>query len=207
MGYDRTAEISRKTVNGRAVARYRWMPTHIAIVPVPADTKVGVGRAQITESQNMSTPSLQTEVTSRHDLLVHDNPHCEQELTELKGQAVLTDMSLKDYGTRALEVVQKNRDRRPSQLTRVLDTEIGMSKREIEGYSIHRAIRTFVKEGRFDGPEKDYSDQAQKNSGQQAEGLMVPLDVASGNVAPRLSQASTRFLLRRIRRGRRIGAG
>lgn len=46
VGYDRTGIVkSDKAKDGRVTTRYKWMPSHIAIVPVPADTAVGVGRA------------------------------------------------------------------------------------------------------------------------------------------------------------------
>jgi HK97 family phage major capsid protein len=48
VGYDRTAVVSsdKDKKTNAVTTRYRWMPTHIAIVPVPADTQVGVGRGQ-----------------------------------------------------------------------------------------------------------------------------------------------------------------
>lgn len=51
VGYDHTGIVSsEKNKNGRMTTRYRWQPTHIAIVPVPADTKVGVGREKEVDS-------------------------------------------------------------------------------------------------------------------------------------------------------------
>ncbi len=45
VGYDHTGIVkSEKAADGRITTRYKWMPTHVAIVPVPADTVVGVGR-------------------------------------------------------------------------------------------------------------------------------------------------------------------
>lgn len=47
VGYDRTGIIrSDKAKDGRVTTWYKWMPTHIASVPVPADTSVGVGRSR-----------------------------------------------------------------------------------------------------------------------------------------------------------------
>src|SRR6185312_9351244 len=43
--------------------RYRWMPTHIAVVPVPADTKVGVGRKREVDSQNVDVESIAKNLT------------------------------------------------------------------------------------------------------------------------------------------------
>lgn len=45
VGYDRTGIVrSNKAADGMTTTVYRWMPTHVAIVPVPADTRAGVGR-------------------------------------------------------------------------------------------------------------------------------------------------------------------
>ena len=47
VGYDRTGIVeSKKASDNMVTTRYRWMPTHIAIVPVPADTTVGIGRSK-----------------------------------------------------------------------------------------------------------------------------------------------------------------
>jgi HK97 family phage major capsid protein len=53
VGYDRTGIVSSvKDKDTNAVTtRYRWMPIHIAIVPVPADTAVGVGRGRVDSPQ------------------------------------------------------------------------------------------------------------------------------------------------------------
>lgn len=46
VGYDRTGIVRQdKAKDGMVTSIFKWMPTHIAIVPVPADTTVGVGRA------------------------------------------------------------------------------------------------------------------------------------------------------------------
>lgn len=47
VGYDHTGIVKQdKAADGMVTTRYKWMPTHVAIVPVPADyKKAGVGRA------------------------------------------------------------------------------------------------------------------------------------------------------------------
>lgn len=64
VGYDRTgiAE-SKKAKDGRVTTRYRWMPTHIAIVPVPADTNVGTGRDNA-ELDSPAQPDVEKIVTN-----------------------------------------------------------------------------------------------------------------------------------------------
>lgn len=46
VGYDRTGIVKQdKAADGMVTTRYKWMPTHVAIVPVPADhKKSGIGR-------------------------------------------------------------------------------------------------------------------------------------------------------------------
>jgi HK97 family phage major capsid protein len=47
VGYNRTGIVeSKKAPDGMMTTRYRWEPSHIAIVPVPADTNVGIGRSK-----------------------------------------------------------------------------------------------------------------------------------------------------------------
>lgn len=54
VGYDRTGIVeSKKDPNGLVTTRYRWMPTHIAIVPVPADMKAGIGREKEVDSKQI----------------------------------------------------------------------------------------------------------------------------------------------------------
>jgi HK97 family phage major capsid protein len=58
VGYDRTGVVdSKKSKDNMVTTRYRWMPTHIAIVPVPADTKVGVGRDHRGDAETRATES------------------------------------------------------------------------------------------------------------------------------------------------------
>jgi HK97 family phage major capsid protein len=64
VGYDRTSiASSEKSADGMVTTRYRWMPTHIAVVPVPADTKVGVGREREVDSQNVDVESIAKNLT------------------------------------------------------------------------------------------------------------------------------------------------
>ena len=63
VGYDRTGIVKQdKAADGMVTTRYKWMPTHIAIVPVPADTKAGVGRdnseTEIDSSQKLNVEQI-----------------------------------------------------------------------------------------------------------------------------------------------------
>ena len=65
VGYDVTGLISsREMPGGNQECRYRWMPTHVAIVPVPADTKAGVGRsaAGIDSPNNLANKTAVIEI-------------------------------------------------------------------------------------------------------------------------------------------------
>ncbi len=64
VGYDRTAVVSsKKDSNNMVTTRYRWMPTHIAIVPVPADTQVGVGREQVDSPEKANVATILESLT------------------------------------------------------------------------------------------------------------------------------------------------
>lgn len=59
VGYDRTGIVeSKKDSGGLVTTRYRWQPSHIAIVPVPADTAVGVGRAAVDSGDKTDMPNV-----------------------------------------------------------------------------------------------------------------------------------------------------
>jgi HK97 family phage major capsid protein len=80
VGYDRTGVVeSNKAADGMVTTRYRWRPTHIAIVPVPADVKVGIGRdrsdldnicpecsALLTEQDTETCPACGAELERAH---------------------------------------------------------------------------------------------------------------------------------------------
>ena len=46
VGYERTSILETKVAGGRKAVRFGWMPLSVSVVPVPADTAVGFGRAE-----------------------------------------------------------------------------------------------------------------------------------------------------------------
>ena len=82
VGYDRNGVVkSEKAKDGMVTTRYKWMPTHVAIVPVPADhKKAGIGRnkddgkidfSKVTETD---IANLSIEQKQRMKLLLDPNP-------------------------------------------------------------------------------------------------------------------------------------
>jgi len=106
VGYDRTGIVeSKKDKSTNAVTtRYRWQPTHIAIVPVPADTTVGVGREQVDSAPSTdkktetlivmpdTTPALD-EAKLRSDAVANDRKR-------IKEITTAADLLIKDHGKR-----------------------------------------------------------------------------------------------------------
>ena len=83
VGYDHTGIVSsEKDKTGRVTTRYRWQPTHIAIVPVPADMKTGVGRDN---SQTVDSP--QKPETDNKTEFMADKPVIEIDETKVRNEA------------------------------------------------------------------------------------------------------------------------
>lgn len=80
VGYDRTGIIkSEKAKDGMVTTRYRWQPAHIAIVPVPADMTVGVGRErEVDFLQTLNADDIANNLTSEQrskmKILLDPNP-------------------------------------------------------------------------------------------------------------------------------------
>lgn len=78
VGYDRDAKpaSSEKDPNtGTLTCRYRWMPTHVAIVPVPADTKAGVGRDKPEQVDSPKTTDATNDAKNNmHRILLDPQP-------------------------------------------------------------------------------------------------------------------------------------
>lgn len=84
VGYDRTGVVKQdKAKDNMTTTFYKWMPTHVAIVPVPADTKVGIGRGknggEIDNTQELNVEQiaqkLNPEEKQRMRILLKEDPN------------------------------------------------------------------------------------------------------------------------------------
>lgn len=188
VGYDRTSAIkSEKAKDGKVTTRYKWAPTHIAIVPVPADTKVGIGRNLVqtnTVYKHMEPINEKTEIIAISKMVAHDCEHIAGEIKDLTADALTMGMSLRDYRGKLMELRQANPRTKPLfsggiESSRI-GAPIGMSDKDQRQYSIRRLIRSA---GENNGRAKncfeaDCSQQAETNMGIVAEGTLIPADVS-----------------------------
>ncbi len=95
VGYDHTGIVnSTKAKDGRITTRYKWQPTHIALVPVPADTTVGVGRSAETVDS-----THKPETNTIMDTIQIDETKIRKEAADAARAAAIT-----DYKTRSKEI-------------------------------------------------------------------------------------------------------
>jgi HK97 family phage major capsid protein len=200
-GYETTKELSKsRHADGRPVIRFAWKAHEISSVAVGADHfETGVGRStiqKINEKRHMKTMDNKTAIIDTCDFMIHDNPHLEPQIRDIKSRALLDNVPHTQVKDEVRSLLDANR---PTQVlfpsgpigngpyetvpvgatsVRVPNKPIGMNQRQIQAYSIKRAIQSIVSNGRLDGPEKDYSDEVEKQCGERAAGFFIPADVA-----------------------------
>jgi HK97 family phage major capsid protein len=164
VGYDRTGIVSsdKDKTSGMVTTRYRWSPTHIAIVPVPADTKAGIGRSVVdsaTESHRKHMPettldpliaerSRTKEIHAAADLLEKDygsrtddtGKLMRDRIRSLVAEACGTDMPLTVFQNRAMTDILRAKEAKP------LFAAEGSDKDFTKGYSLQRAFQSCARQ-------------------------------------------------------------
>ena len=171
--------------DGREVWRITdWEPIEISLVSIPADITVGVGRsidAPGGESAPLATvETKQTEIKMTTDVIERNHA---AEITKIAaaipGGAELAMSAIQ----RGLTVEQFQAEAIAKMATKPVPTaDIGLDKREIQRYSIMRAINALANPGDRAAQdaaafERECSDAAAKALGKVSRGLMVPYDV------------------------------
>lgn len=167
----------------------KWQLLELSTVAVPADATVGFGRSEeieITKNKIMSettttTTAAATVVTApAPDATFARNVNGILELaTAYKVPMADAQRFIKDSKTadefqgfiletrfKGVPAVQTN-------------PAIGMNEKEIEKYSLVRALRSLANDKRLDGIEKEASDAVAKNLRRSPEGFFVPHDVST----------------------------
>lgn len=185
--------------NGRDVYRVtQWKPFEVSIVSVPADTRTGVGRAQtdnepnieikeeIEMSEEKNTPELDVQEITRTASLAEKTRVREiaslgrkYGLDSKAEEFINNDKPLEEFRAYVLEKADAfKREAKPV----ASDTGIGMTQREVQSYSLARALRAAVEPTNrraVDAAsfELEASRTAADALGRQTEGLIIPLDV------------------------------
>lgn len=184
---------TEKRKDGSEVQRATlWEPLEISIVAIPADPSVGVGRSeqagQITSPEEvpqsrkpMSAPAPKVEVPAAPNDALEKERSRVSEITKIADQYKCRDLALKSiadgddvqtFQNRVLVEVCKAKPATPT------DSHIGMSEREVNEFSIRKAIHDICNGG-LKGLEKEASEAAAQKYGRNVSdlGFCVPGDV------------------------------
>ena len=178
----------------------RWMPVEISLVAVPADAPwSGVGRSgdedpipenqveetrQETENKIMETEKIespQVQVVNERQVRSEETKRA-KEIAELGKQYDCMDDAVnaiqegRSAGEFSRFILDSKMNEKPLEVT-TDSGEIGLNERELESYSITRAIDTFCRKGHFEGLEAEASEAAKTRYGRSVDGLCVPTDV------------------------------
>jgi HK97 family phage major capsid protein len=180
VGYSHGGQVEGNDDDKRTI-RFAWTPYEISMATIPADGSVGVGRTQITVKNNKSMQvDTNKEIAAHADTLIKDFPHCEQEIKTLKARALCGELEFDQFRKDLLQVCSSKT--RPRQLSVVGDSELGMSKDDINSYSFRRAfLAASDNKGKPQNCfEADVSQQVERNMKTSSEGFLVPLDIMLG---------------------------
>jgi HK97 family phage major capsid protein len=188
-GYAQTRMLSQtRGADGIPVRRFAWKAYEITSTAVGADHfGTGVGRSQKNKNKNMETEDQRTpieilnEIDARATMLTKDYPHLAAQIRTAKHKAIDENEAPHVFSRGIMELACKTPAPRP-QTRSAPPGEIGMDRRDIEEYSLHRAIRSLASgNGKMDPCyELDVSRQVEKNFGTTSEGFLLPMDVVLG---------------------------
>jgi len=170
----------------------RWQPFEVSLVSIPADASVGVGRSQINLPKEAAMPTPETETPAVDTASIRASAFEDarkEELARVAGIAQsakrhgLQDLgqdfiaggkSVAEFVAAALEEVSaRSREQRA-----VPATALGMERREVERYSIMKAIRALTSGDWSKAPlEKAASIAVADNLGKEARGFYVPWEI------------------------------
>lgn len=175
-----------------------WEPHEISLVSIPADTAVGVGRKleEKKETMEIVPPTIKKEIKK----MENEPQNIEVVRSEASNAGVVKEQkrvteifAIADkvksatVANAAMEFVRSGKtveafkdfvlESKSNATPLPIDPLLGMNDREVEGYSLTRAMNCLANRKPLDGLEKECSEAAQKRYGKSAEGFMIPWDV------------------------------
>ena len=216
VGYD-INDYEKTERSGEApLYRMNWSPYEISIVSVPADDSIGIGRAlngleaALPEKDEKSKtvlvsdddtgtkePKKETKTQQRNIVVMaEENKHeatkeiialCNQfGKRELKDKALTEGWPIERVKDEILKEQGAQRIAEPA-----AKPELGMGKKDIENYSLVRAINEWVETGTVTGLEGEASAAVMKKTGRSPKGFFVPFDIQNAQFGTRDLNAST----------------
>jgi HK97 family phage major capsid protein len=184
-----------------------WQPFEVSLVAVPADSSVGVGRAQRIEpargSQQISTEHKQIQtrinpaktmpqsssgvtVEERSDatkiievasIIKKRNPAHRDAIDDALHTFATEGRSVEEFQRYILENILATRGPSVAPSTRQLDAMLGMSRRDIGRYSIMRAAQMILANKPLDGIEAEMSQEEARRLERKPSGFFVPEEI------------------------------
>lgn len=147
----------------------KWQPLEISLVSIPADTKVGVGRAaEITTTQtkemenNTPAPAASPSPGAQ---IVRDYAGEHKEMAAMaerfKRHDLLVKASKEAWTLEQFRSELLNGFEKATPVTQ--SANIGLSEKEVKQFSLMRGIQSIVRSGKLDGFEREVSDEASKH--------------------------------------------
>jgi len=172
-----------------------WQPYEVSVVSVPADNSIGISRAadgdnvttiinqdeeiKMTEEVKPSVDAKQVaqdavakdrQRSAEIDAIVAKHPELKEVGKQFKGN----DRPLDEFRQVALESIQKLQPAKAA----IEDSSIGMKDKEVQNFSVVRAINALVTGNWNDaGFEREMSDEMGKKINKRAQGFYIPTDV------------------------------
>jgi len=172
-----------------------WQPYEVSVVSVPADNSIGISRAadgdNVTTIINQNEEKIMTEEvkpsvdakqvakdavakdrqrSAEIDAIVAKHPELKEVGKQFKGN----DRPLDEFRQVALESIQKLQPAKAA----IEDSSIGMKDKEVQNFSVVRAINALVTGNWNDaGFEREMSDEMGKKINKRAQGFYIPTDV------------------------------
>lgn len=172
-----------------------WQPFEVSMVAVPADPSVGVGRGQSSSlgksaatsaaPQSIRTMSVTTdeprnapaEIMGACKQLSQRHPQHREALLSLATKCVQDGSAVEEFQRSVLhDILATKQDLSPGpQHSRGGD--LGLSKREVSGYSLLKVVQARLEGRAIDGLEREAHEAETKRLGRTAEGIFVPNEV------------------------------
>lgn len=185
-----------RAADGKPVKRFAWQATEISSVSLGADHfEAGVGRnhspVKITSTRINTMPEHKPrspEETRRAIIDIKEdfarlNPKMEPDLNALAARAIMDGMDIPAFKREANAIWERHGSPQNRFTPVGRDEEIGMTLRELGGFSFARGLRSAMENGGVpkNCPEADFHEQVKRSASFRGVGWMIPGDVIHGN--------------------------
>ena len=179
VGYRRTKELASEVRDGVESVRFAWQPYEVSLVSVPADSSVGVGRAEQTETKSKEIKimsDVKIEVMPTRDFqkengeiiaIAKNLGNKVEGIRDLADKAIQEGWTVDAFRAQALNKLPESRPVTPLS---------GVSQRDWKKYSITRAISMQLPGQKRDGIENELSEELTRiaGNGMKPEGVLIP---------------------------------